>query len=111
MTVAKCRSRNTFQTRNVWPHLRSMTITALDTGMRRGEMLALRFADVDMARGLIVLRGATTKSRKTRPVPISTSGCARSSSGSASTPKASKPDKALVFSNEIGDTWRAPSRI
>ncbi len=31
--------------------------------MRRGEMLALRFKDI--ARGIIVLRGETTKSRKT----------------------------------------------
>ena len=45
---------------------RSMIITAVDTGMRRGEMLALRFADVDCKRQVIVLRGETTKSRKSR---------------------------------------------
>ena len=50
-----------------------MTIAALDTGMRRGEMLAIRFGDVDWKRRLIVLRGATTKSRRTRVVPIGTS--------------------------------------
>jgi len=55
------------------PHLRSMIIAALDTGMRRGEMLALRFDDVDWKRRLIVLRGETTKSRRTRVVPIGTS--------------------------------------
>ena len=49
-----------------------MIITALDTGMRQGEMLALRFADIDWKRQLIVLRGQTTKSRKTRSVPIAT---------------------------------------
>ena len=27
-----------------------MIIAALDTGMRRGEMLALRFADIDLNR-------------------------------------------------------------
>jgi integrase len=54
------------------PHLRSMIITALDTGMRRGEMLALRFADIDLDRKLIILRGVTTKSKKTRVVPIPT---------------------------------------
>jgi len=53
-------------------HLRSMIIAALDTGMRRGEMLALRFADVDFGRKLITLRGTTTKSKKTRIVPIPT---------------------------------------
>ena len=54
------------------PHMRSMIITALDTGMRRGEMLALRFADIDFKRKLIILRGVTTKSKKTRAVPIPT---------------------------------------
>src|SRR5262249_56499846 len=54
------------------PRLRSMIITALDTGMRQGEMLALRFGDVDFFRGLITLRGETTKSTRTRFVPIAT---------------------------------------
>ena len=38
------------------PHLRSMIIAALDTGMRRGEMLALRFGDIDWTRRMITLR-------------------------------------------------------
>lgn len=54
------------------PFLRSMTITALDTGIRQGEMLALRFGDIDWKRGVIVVGGETTKSRKPRSVPIST---------------------------------------
>jgi integrase len=49
-----------------------MIITALDTGMRQGEMLALRFGDIDWTRQLIVLRGETTKSSKIRAVPIAT---------------------------------------
>ena len=54
------------------PLLRSMIITALDTGTRRGEMLALRRHDIDSKRQLIVLRGKTTKSQKTHEVPIAT---------------------------------------
>lgn len=54
------------------PHMQAMIIAALDTGMRQGEMLALRFSDVDLGRGLIVLRSETTKSRKSRSVPIAT---------------------------------------
>ena len=49
-----------------------MIIAALDTGMRKGEMLAVSFGDIDLARGLITLRGETTKSRRTRLVPIAT---------------------------------------
>jgi integrase len=43
-----------------------MIIAALDTGMRQGEMLAMRFSDIDFERQLIVLRAETTKSRKRR---------------------------------------------
>jgi integrase len=49
-----------------------MFIVALDTGMRRGEMLALRFADIDFKRRRTVLCGVTTKSGRTRVVPIGT---------------------------------------
>jgi integrase len=86
------------------PHLRSMIITALDTGMRRGEMLALRFGDVDWKRRLITLRGETTKSRKTRVVPIGTSRLLAvlqwlrlDSAGEL------KSDDVPVFSNEVGE--------
>jgi hypothetical protein len=81
-----------------------MIATALDTGMRRGEMLALRFADIDMTRLLITLRGVTTKSRKTRFVPIATERLRAvlnwlriDAAGKQ------KPDEALVFSDEIGE--------
>ena len=76
------------------PHLRSMIIAALDTGMRRGEMLALRFGDIDWTRRMITLRGATTKSRRTRLVPIGPHGCSPCSDGSASTVKASTRETA-----------------
>jgi integrase len=49
-----------------------MIIAAVDSGMRRGEMLALRFGDIDWKRRMITLKGATTKSRRTRLVPIGT---------------------------------------
>jgi integrase len=44
---------------------------ALDAGVRRGEMLHLRVEDADPDRE-IVLRGTTTKSGRTRTVPVST---------------------------------------
>jgi integrase len=86
------------------PFLRSMLITALDTGMRQGEMLAFRFGDIDWNRQVIVLRGETTKSRKTHPVPIATARLRAvlewlrlEADGQK------KPDDALVFSDETGE--------
>lgn len=52
------------------PQLRALIVLALDTGMRRGEMLALRAGDVDLEHNVIRLRGATTKSSKTRDLPV-----------------------------------------
>lgn len=54
------------------PQLRALIILALDTGVRAGEMLAIRVKDVDVQRNEITLRGPTTKSGKTRTAPIST---------------------------------------
>ncbi len=53
-------------------HLRPLIVIALDAGLRRGEMLALTWADVDARPGWLRLRGETTKSGKTRWVPVST---------------------------------------
>ena len=84
-------------------HLRAMFIAALDTGMRRGEMLALRFADVDLDRGLITLRAETAKSKRLRQVPIATERLRRvlewlrlDADGDA------KQDQTLLFSDETG---------
>jgi len=86
------------------PVLRSMIITALDTGTRQGEMLALRFGDIDWKRGLITLRGETTKSKRTRTVPIATTRLRAvldwlrlDADGEQ------KSDEALVFSDEAGE--------
>ena len=45
------------------PFVRSMIVAALDTGMRQGKMLALRFGGIGCNRELIVLRGHTGQSQ------------------------------------------------
>jgi integrase len=57
---------------------RPMVLTALRTGMRRGELMALRWEDVDLVAGHIHIRQAvsrgiigTPKSGKSRTVPMS----------------------------------------
>jgi len=86
------------------PLLRSMIIAALDTGMRQGEMLALRFKDLDLIRGLITLRGETTKSRRTRLVPIATARLRAVLEWlQLDADGGKKPADALVFSDEAGE--------
>jgi len=48
----------------------TLFIVALDTGGRRGELLALTWKSVDFSRGRITLKGTTTKSGKTRHVKL-----------------------------------------
>jgi integrase len=86
------------------PLLRSMIIAALDTGMRQGEMLALRFKDIDFTRGLITLRGETTKSRRTRLVPIATARLRAVLEWlQLNADGEKKPADAFVFSDESGE--------
>lgn len=49
-------------------HLRYIVIAALDTGMRKGELLQLLWSDVDFDKGVIVVRSSTTKTRRPRTI-------------------------------------------
>src|ERR1043165_438388 len=49
-------------------HLRPIIICALDTGMRRGELFKLRWADVDFENKLITIRAFNTKTMRQRQV-------------------------------------------
>ncbi len=52
-------------------HLRPLLITALDTAMRRGEMIQLVWSDIDFDNRTISVRAMTTKTARSRIVPIS----------------------------------------
>lgn len=54
------------------PVAHMMIIAALDTGMRRGELLTLRFGDVDFDQQVLHLRAENAKSKRGRIVPIGT---------------------------------------
>lgn len=51
--------------------LRTMLLLALDTGLRRGELCALRVSDLDESALLLNVRPETTKTRRGRVVPVS----------------------------------------
>ena len=48
-----------------------LIVAAIETGCRLGEMLALRWADVDLDRREVRVRGENTKDEETRRLPIS----------------------------------------
>jgi integrase len=49
-------------------NIRPILIAALDTGLRKGELLKLKWIDIDLVAGLIRLRATTTKTEQPRTV-------------------------------------------
>jgi integrase len=53
------------------PHLQRLIIAAVECGGRRGELLALRWSDVNLDRRQITIRPETSKTKTGRVLPIS----------------------------------------
>jgi len=51
-------------------YLRPMVLLTMNTGLRRGEVLQLKWSDVNLLQRKIVIRGDNAKSGKTRYVPL-----------------------------------------
>lgn len=51
-------------------HLKPLVITALNTGMRRGEIFNLTWKDVDLEKKIITVEGTTSKSGQSRYISI-----------------------------------------
>ena len=51
-------------------HLRKIIVCALDTGMRRGEVLSQRWEDVDFARELLFVTHSKTAEGEAREIPL-----------------------------------------
>lgn len=62
--------------RPLWPadgftdHLMPMVLVAMNTGLRRGELFGLRWADVNLVGKVLTVTADTAKSQKTRHVPM-----------------------------------------
>jgi len=52
------------------PHLKSILIAALNTGMRKGELLSLQWSNVDFDNSLIIITPTNNKSKKVKKIPI-----------------------------------------
>lgn len=67
------RTRTTLPTLGTFAdHLTPLVLLSISTGMRQGEVFALRWEDVDLERKVVTVRGEVAKSGKTRHIPLNT---------------------------------------
>ncbi len=52
------------------PYLRAIVVTALHTGMRKTEILTLKWSNVELEKDLITIDQTNTKTKKARRIPI-----------------------------------------
>lgn len=89
------------------PTTKALIVAALDTGMRRGELLSLRFGDVDFDRRVIRVRPEIAKSKRGRCIPIATTRLRAVLEWlRIDADGVQKDDEAPVFSNRVGEPLR-----
>jgi len=88
--------------RSAEPHLQALIVAALETCGRQGELLTLRWGDVSLARGEIILRAEHTKDRENRILPISSRFRKVLEMRRDSSAGVPFPSSAYVFGDETG---------
>lgn len=67
--------------RPMWPangytdHLMPLTLLALNTGMRRGELFGLAWSDVDLCNKMLTVRAETSKGQRARHIALNAEAC------------------------------------
>ncbi|HEY4214484.1 MAG TPA: site-specific integrase [Steroidobacteraceae bacterium] len=66
------RHKTTFPVRDQYfvDYIRPIVLLAMNTGMRRAEILGLRWVDVDLNARLLTVTGAVSKNRQSRHIPL-----------------------------------------
>ena len=83
--------------------MQRLIIAALDTGCRRGELLALQWSDVSLAKGEITIRAENAKTKRRRVLPISPRLRGVLELMKTGPDGKEWPPTAYVFGNEVGE--------
>jgi integrase len=78
-------------------HLTLMVLLSLNTGVRRGELFALRWEDINLQTKTLTVRGKTAKSGQTRHIPLNAECLAVLCAW-----RQQVPDEGLVFPGKYG---------
>jgi integrase len=81
-------------------HVRPLVLLALNTGLRRGELFSLRWADINLTNNILTVRAAAAKSGDSRRVPLNTEAAGALESWRKQSTE--KEGAALVFPGEGG---------
>jgi integrase len=90
------------------PHLRQIATAALDTGMRRGELLDQRWKHIDWSRNLLAVTRSKTAGGEQREIPFT--------ERLAALLKARRKDEGIIFTfennaiHQIKTAWKAAIR-
>lgn len=87
--------------------LRPIVICALDTGMRRGEILSLRWQDVDLVNKRINIQAMNTKTLRARSVPITS----RLLAEFGKLPRRDPADRVFGVTDTVKRSWATAKRI
>ena len=83
-------------------HMTPIVLLALNTGLRRGELLALTWGDVDFAAAQLTVQGASAKSGLTRYLPLNSEAIATLLTWRACSRQADDPASDVVFPGPEG---------
>lgn len=90
-------------------HLQPMILLAINTGLRRGELFQLQWADVDLNAKTLTVRGGGAKSGQTRHLPLNHEACQTLECWRATDPEATDwifPAKDGKRMTTVHTSWR-----
>jgi integrase len=105
------------QLENATLYLKDLIVAAVETGMRKGELLSLRWKQIRWLQNEIYLPGRTPKTKKDREIPISKATrevLVRRQRACLQNVPGTDPNRLMelfVFGDEVGQQQKGPENV